>query len=375
MKNSADVADSGLDPEGYQDEILLHVSRTFALTIPQLPDDLRRVVTNAYLLCRIADTVEDESALTAAQKKYFHDLLVRVIEGEADAATFAVELKPLLTTDALDAEKDLIANTGAIIRVTRTFNANQRNSLSRCLTIMCDGMPRFERNASIEGLPDLRALDRYCYYVAGVVGEMLTELFCDHSDAIARNRDSMVRLGVSFGQALQMTNILKDFWEDRDRGVCWLPRDVFKRAGVDLGEVCRDCYQPGFGRAYASLISVAHSHLRNAFEYTLLIPEEEVGIRRFCLIALGLAVRTLQSIHDHPDFKSEPEVKISRRAVKKTVVVTRLFPTYDRVLRSWFDRLSKDLPLQPIAADWSPEVLHGGQPAAPLAPAAQSVQR
>jgi farnesyl-diphosphate farnesyltransferase len=361
MKNVADVAGSGLDPENYQNEILVGVSRTFALTIPQLPEALRRVVTNAYLLCRIADTVEDESALSADQKQYFHGLLVRVVNGEADAKTFASELAPLLVRDALETERDLVGNTAAVIQVTRTLNANQRAALARCLTIMCDGMPRYERHASVDGLPSLRSLDQYCYYVAGVVGETLTELFCDYSPQIARNREAMASLGVSFGQGLQMTNILKDFWEDRDRGVCWLPRDVFKEAGVDLGQVCRDCYQPGFGNAYARLISVAHGHLRNAFDYTLLIPEEEVGIRRFCLIELGLAVRTLQSIHDCPDFKSGNEVKISRRAVKNTVIVTRLFPTYDRVLRRWFARLAKDLPLRPIASDWSPDALHDGQ--------------
>jgi farnesyl-diphosphate farnesyltransferase len=43
-----------------QDQLLPGVSRTFALTIPQLPDALRPVVTNAYLLCRTADTIEDE---------------------------------------------------------------------------------------------------------------------------------------------------------------------------------------------------------------------------------------------------------------------------------------------------------------------------
>ena len=37
-----------------------------------------------------------------------------------------------------------------------------------------------------------------------------------------------------------MTNILKDFWEDRDRGVCWMPHDLFARAGVDLGAIRRN---------------------------------------------------------------------------------------------------------------------------------------
>ena len=58
--------DSGISNEGYQDQILPHVSRTFALTIPQLPTRLKVAVTNAYLLCRIADTIEDEPALSPA---------------------------------------------------------------------------------------------------------------------------------------------------------------------------------------------------------------------------------------------------------------------------------------------------------------------
>lgn len=354
-----------VDPEQYQNEILEGVSRTFALTIPQLPAQLHRVVANAYLLCRIADTVEDESALTAEQKRYFHDLLVRVVEGDVPAQTFAFELAPLLRKDAIDAEKNLVANTTAVIRVTQTFNKTQREALTRCLRIMCEGMPRFERHSSVDGLRDLRALDQYCYYVAGVVGETLTTLFCDYSPAMARHGDAMGHLGVSFGQGLQMVNILKDFWEDRDRGVCWLPQDVFRQAGVDLGKVCRDCYQPGFSHAYQVLIGVAHSHLRNAFEYTLLIPAAESGVRRFCLIALGLAIRTLQSIYADPTFTSGDSVKISRRAVKNTIIVTRLFPGYDGVLRRWFKRLARGLPLKPLANDWSPDAFHDTDQATP----------
>ena len=54
--------DTGNSASNFQDQILPHVSRTFALTIPQLPMPLRTAVTNAYLLCRIADTIEDEPA-------------------------------------------------------------------------------------------------------------------------------------------------------------------------------------------------------------------------------------------------------------------------------------------------------------------------
>ncbi|HJU25944.1 MAG TPA: phytoene/squalene synthase family protein [Rhodanobacteraceae bacterium] len=331
----------------YQDEILPRVSRTFALTIPQLPRPLRRVVTNFYLLCRIADTIEDESALTSAQKQYFHDAFIDVVAGDGDPERFALELAPLLVRDALDAERNLVAHSAEVLEVTHGFNPAQRMALSRCIRIMCSGMPRYERSASVAGLRDQRAMDQYCYYVAGVVGETLTELFCDWSPEIAVNRETMLRLGVSFGQGLQMVNILKDFWEDHDRGVCWLPQNLFRKVGVELGELDgHSVYQPGFGEAYARLISIAHGHLRNGFEYTLLIPEAESGIRRFCLLALGLAVQTLQLIHQRPAFKCGSEVKVSHRVVTNTLIMTHLFAGYDQVLRRWFTRLGRDLPVQ-----------------------------
>ena len=114
----------------------------------------------------------------------------------------------------------------------------------------------------------------------------------------------------------------------------------------------------------AQLIGVAHSHLRNALNYTLLIPEKEVGIRRFCLIAVGLAMRTLSSILAKPDFTAGAQVKVSRQVVKKVVIATQLFAGYSRVLRRWFARLAYGLPLQALADDWG-GLLPGPQSAWP----------
>ena len=60
-----------LSDDDFQSEMLEGVSRTFALTIPQLPAELCRVVSNAYLLCRIVDTIEDEPVLSGTQKNSF----------------------------------------------------------------------------------------------------------------------------------------------------------------------------------------------------------------------------------------------------------------------------------------------------------------
>lgn len=330
----------------YQASILPGVSRTFALTIPVLPGDLALVVANAYLLCRLADTIEDDVALNDVQKTEFHARFVRVVEGNEPAEPFAEDLAPLLSERTLADERDLVRNTAKVIRVTESFSDAERNSLTKCVTIMCRGMPEFQRNRSANGLPALRNLDEYCYYVAGVVGEMLTELFLLHCPELEADRERMMQLAVSFGQGLQMTNILKDIWDDQQAETCWLPRAVFERHGFDLDSLESSHDSPAFAAGLDELVGVAHAHLRNALEYSCIIPKAQPGIRKFCLWAIGLAVLTLRNIHNNPGFSSGAEVKISRRTVKAAVLTINLALRSNRALKLVFDRAAAGLPLE-----------------------------
>ena len=302
------------------------------------------MVGNAYLLCRIADTIEDEPALSVAQKQAFSERFVEVVAGREAPERFAGELRPLLSHAMLGAEHDLVANTASVIRITHGFRAPQRNALERCVRVMSHGMAEFQRNATVEGLDDLPHLDRYCYCVAGVVGEMLTELFCDYSPEIGARRDELLPLSVSFGQGLQMTNILKDVWDDRRRGACWLPRDVFRSAGFELRSLSTGRTGPEYVEGLLLLVAIARQHLANALRFTLLIPTRETGIRRFCLWALGMAVLTLRRIHARPAFTDSGEVKISRRSVRATVVVTNALAHSDLALKLLFNAFTHGLP-------------------------------
>lgn len=340
--------DSGVPDEVYQDEILPHVSRTFALTIPQLPAGLRTAVTNAYLLCRIADTIEDEPALSPAETASFMQRFMDVVAGRNEPEALARTLESRLSDRTLATERELVAHMGRVINVTAALTKAQRGAIHRCVALMCHGMPRFQSTASLRGLPRLTDLDEYCYYVAGVVGEMLTELFCEYSAAIGRNRPGLQRLAVSFAQGLQMTNILKDVWEDRSRGACWLPQELFSQHGVDLAKVSADRHDPRFAAGMRQLVAIAHGHLRNALEYTLLIPGRELGIRRFCLWAIGLAVLTLQKINQNPEFTAGVQVKVSRRSVAMTRALTDIGGRSDWMLRSLFAYAARGLPLTPI---------------------------
>jgi 4,4'-diapophytoene synthase len=338
----------------YQEHILQGVSRTFALTIPQLPEELAGVVSNAYLLCRIADTIEDDKDMAFEQKKVFAERFIEVVAGNKASESFARELHPLLSPSASDDERDLINNTAAVIRITHSFNPRQRQALERCVRLMADGMAHYQESNVKNGLKDQSDMDMYCYYVAGVVGEMLTELFCDYSKEINQHNDALMRLAVSFGQGLQMTNILKDIWEDQDRDMCWLPRDVFEKYGLDLSRLSEGKQTPGFEQALQKLIGVARSHLANALRYTLLIPAHEIGIRRFCLWALGMAVLTLRKINNNPDFNAGQQVKISRRSVKATILFSNLLTGHDALLRLLFRLTASGLPEEKLADDFTP---------------------
>jgi farnesyl-diphosphate farnesyltransferase len=102
--------------------------------------------------------------------------------------------------------------------------------------------------------------------------------------------------------------------------------------------------QEAFARGLKDLIAVAHGHLRNALRYVLLIPGGEVGIRKFCLWALGMAILTLDKIHRNPDFTDGAQVKISRRAVGLTIAATRITVRRDVLLRLLFRAASRNLP-------------------------------
>lgn len=329
----------------FQTRMLHGVSRTFALTIPQLPSDLRPVVSNGYLLCRILDTIEDEPALSALAKREWCARFAGAVAGAASAERFSAHLAPLLSASTIPAEHALIREVPRVLAVTHGFTSSQRDALATCIRVMGEGMARFQENNHVRGLADLGELNKYCYHVAGVVGEMLTRLFCEYSPAIARQRETLMPLAVSFGQGLQMANILKDIWSDLARGACWLPREVFARAGFDLGQLAAGSYDPSFGQGLKTLVAIAHGHLRNALRFTLHIPAAETGIRNFCLWAIGMALLTLRKINLHPDFTSADAVKISRRSVQAVVIASRSAAGRDPAIRLLFRLAALGLPL------------------------------
>ena len=318
----------------FQDEILKKVSRSFALTIPQLPEQLKNPVANGYLLCRITDTIEDDANLSLAQKAYFHEKFIETLDDHFPTQQFIQELHPLLSEKTSIHEKLLILNSQHVLCVTKSLPIENQLSLKKCVTIMNHGMKEFEKIISINGLDNLLTLERYCYIVAGVVGEMLTELFCEYLNLSTDYQNKLMPLARSFGQALQMTNILKDRWSDLARQICYLPKDLF--GSIDFSKLPQNLNNTFFKNNIINLININFIHLENALSYILLIPKKQIGIRKFCLWAIGMAINILQNIKKNPGFSDVSQIKISRSKLKMIIFITNTIIKFNYLLKIWF---------------------------------------
>lgn len=305
----------------YQKAILSSVSRTFALTIPLLPSIIEKVVGNTYLLCRIVDTIEDAAELNPHTKQKLSQLFLDAVLGKKPVEFFVDPCLEALNHYGNQDELDLIAHTPTVLRILHTCSKDDRAAVSRCVSIMSEGMSYFHGKQTQAGLQNLQEFEKYCYVVAGVVGELLTTIFSNHSAEFANRIQGHEELAIAFGQALQMTNILKDSPEDRARGVSWKPAEMNQE----------------------QLLKIAYEKLQDSLNYILLIPKEEYGMRRFCFLAFGLAVMTLSKIAKQKEFSDKAEVKLPRNTVMVFYTFTKFAVKSDTLMQMFFNTFSKSL--------------------------------
>jgi len=141
-----------------------------------------------------------------------------------------------------------------------------------------------------------------------------------------------------------MTNVLKDIWEDRRRGVCWLPRHIFLEAGFDLSSLGPGQNDAAFAKGLAELVAVIRQHLENAVRLIEIVPSRETEPAGTVCGPLGMAVLTLRRIHAGSTFRRGSDVKISRRSVSAVTMITRTLARSNAAFRLLFGVLTRSLP-------------------------------
>ena len=223
--------------------LLERTSRTFALSIPRLPEPTRLAVTLAYLLFRLADTFEDAAAWTRARRaEALADLLDLLADPPVAPRGRAAALAAAWSAGRPaehDGYLDLVAATPELLDALGGLTAPARAIVLRHARRTAEGMRGFVDRSDERGglrLATLGDLRDYCYVVAGIVGEMLTDLFVHEAPAL---RDPAVEAALragsrAFGEGLQLVNILKDADDDARDGRAYLPPDTTRAAVLAL---------------------------------------------------------------------------------------------------------------------------------------------
>ena len=325
--------------ERFGRELLPAVSRTFALSIRVLPGTLGRAVLAAYLLCRIADTLEDEPTLPAASKAQLLDELARCFDDPTLADAFP-RLVANLTGHA--AHVRLTQHADLVFVLHRSLPIATQIHVRRWVGEMIGGMRKFvllyPHGIRIQSVEEYR---EYCYYVAGTVGYLLTDLWHEHVPSVGDRQYAVLREKCrAFAEALQTVNILKDVATDAEQeNSIYIPEDLLRQHGSSHATILSPERLLGTRQALATLVQLAWHDLEGARSYLLLIPRRAVPIRLFCVLPLLFAYATLRDLTRTPQSLARREVvKISRREVKSLTLIGFLVILSNRGLDWLADR-------------------------------------
>jgi farnesyl-diphosphate farnesyltransferase len=331
--------------------ILPEVSRTFAISIRFLPGMLGRAVLTAYLLCRIADTIEDDNSTSPERRGELLDLFLRTLD-DAELAELFPSIASELKGDA--AHLALVARADLVMVLFRSLPPRTRDRVAHWVREMGIGMAKFvrtyPRGIRIQTVAEYK---EYCYYVAGTVGCMLTELWREHARAVGqREFDRLWAKCQSFGEALQTVNILKDIaWDAEHENSIYIPASDLAAQGSGHETLLSPAHVEKNHRAVVRFIELARTDLDEALEYILLIPRRAVAIRAFCVLPLLFAYATLRDLAGSRAMLTPGgQVKISRREVKTLMVVGLIALVSNRALRGLVRRVKRrPFTLVPVA--------------------------
>jgi phytoene synthase len=183
-------------------DICRHHAKSFYFASHFLPRDKRYHAYAVYAFCRLLDDATDEEPSIESVAR-FEQLLDRIYAGkEPDTEVGAMQ---------------------AFAHTVRACDIPRQHFLDLATGCRMD--------FAVNHYDTWPALERYCYHVAGVVGLIMCRVF-------GLRDESALAHAVQMGNAMQLTNILRDVGEDFARGRIYLPREDLDRFGIrdtDLG--------------------------------------------------------------------------------------------------------------------------------------------
>ena len=283
-------------------DLLKGVSRSFYLTIRVLPGPVRDPIQLAYLLARAADTIADAGEFPSKER------LERLTRFRARLDDRSAEPSAVLSSDAVarsrleDPESELLLTLPRLLDAFDNMPKDDRQNVQRTVDTLIQGM-EFDMttfpaadSGRIGALNTLDDFDQYTYLVAGCVGEFWTDVMIAHDPAVREwDRERMVDLGVRFGKALQMTNILRDVPKDLRVGRCYVPREMLESVGLKPEDLLSLDASENTRALLTDLVRHALDFYVAAVDYVLATPRKSARLRLAMIwpILIGLATLDL----------------------------------------------------------------------------------
>ncbi len=249
-----------------------HTSRSFAFCIARLSPPLRQWISLSYLLCRVLDTVEDSEWPTLEMKLQQFDEFQSFIQ-EKPASEKVRRWIQNFPSQVSENYLKLIADTERLLQgLHDELDFESLQVCQACILKMAEGMRLYTVRSpdSSLRLSDLGDVNRYCFYVAGIVGELIRKLYCHSKNQEDQNAEFKIN-SFHFGLYLQKINLLKDSSVDESEGRFLVPDR-------------------------SQLILSLKENARGALKFLMALPLEEKGLRLFCAWSLFVGLATLKKL-------------------------------------------------------------------------------
>ena len=330
-------------------DLIRGVSRSFYLTLRVLPGGVREPVGLAYLLARAADTIAD-TRLIPPHERMAHLLAFRdQIRGPASVGELDRIKSSLTELQSTPDERRLLESLPEAVSLLEALPEPDRRLVRSIVATLTQGMEMdltgfpTEDSGDLGALKDAAELDRYVYYVAGCVGEFWTSVSMAHTPSLSDwDAQHMSDLGVRFGKALQLTNVLRDVPRDLRMGRCYLPEDQLAEAGLHP----RDLLDPANGTKALPVVVAgirsALEHYAAAEQYIQAIPRRCVRLRLSALWPVLIGLATLAGLARNQEWldPSRP-AKVSRGWVYRMMALSLPCSMSNLLIRAWTRRLRR----------------------------------
>lgn len=280
-----------------------------------------------YLVLRGLDTIEDDMTIALEEKdpllRNFHNIL------EEDGWTYE-------GNHVREKDRDLLVQFHYVVTEFKKIKPAYKKIIKDIAKRMGDGMAEFCNTAEHDqnGIDTVADYEKYCHYVAGLVGEGLTRLFVESelaNPALLKRPELME----SMGQFLQQTNIIRDIhedWEDKRR---FWPREIWSKYVDNFEDLLKPENKAKALNASSEMVWNALKRADDCLFYLAGLREQSVF--NFCAIPQAMAISTLALCFQNADM-FQRNIKISRGeacqvmldSTQNLQVLCDVFKTYAR---------------------------------------------